>query len=90
MNNIEIWIAVYVIINIIVFLMFIADKVRAKTKSWRISENALIVGALFGAIGATLGMWVGHHKVSKLKFKLVYVFLIIHLILIVLIAIGKI
>ena len=57
-------------LNSAVFLLYGADKSRAKRGEWRISENALIVPAFFlGASGALLGMVVFNHKTSKTKFR---------------------
>lgn len=70
---------VYAILNVIAFALFLIDKAKAKLGAWRTTENTLLFFAFFGAIGATLGMLVAHHKVSKPKFKLVYVFLVINI-----------
>lgn len=74
--------AVYVVINAIVFAMYAWDKHKAKTDKWRTKESTLLLGALFGPWGAAIGMKVAHHKTQKTKFKLVYVFLVLHIILI--------
>lgn len=70
---------VYIIINLIVFGMYIWDKHKAKSDKWRTKESTLIIGALFGPWGAFAGMQLAHHKTRKLKFKLVYVFLVLHI-----------
>ena len=74
--------AVYVVINAIVFAMYAWDKHKAKTDKWRTKESTLLLWALFGPWGAAIGMKVAHHKTQKTKFKLVYVFLVLHIILI--------
>lgn len=74
--------AIYVVINAIVFAMYAWDKHKAKTDKWRTKESTLLLGALFGPWGAAIGMKVAHHKTQKTKFKLVYVFLVLHIILI--------
>ena len=74
--------AVYVVINAIVFAMFAWDKHKARTDKWRTKESTLLLGALFGPWGAAIGMKVAHHKTQKTKFKLVYVFVVLHIILI--------
>ena len=79
MSNGMIFLIVYVIINFLVFVLYGIDKAKAKAGAWRISENTLIISALFGAIGAVLGMQFFHHKTQKPKFKIVYVFAIIHI-----------
>ena len=56
--------------NIIVFLIYGADKAFAKLNKRRISERALILYAfLMGGIGAKLGMILFRHKTLKLKFR---------------------
>lgn len=70
---------VYIVINLIVFGMYAWDKHKAKTDKWRTKESTLIIGALFGPWGAFIGMQLAHHKTRKLKFKLVYVFLVLHI-----------
>ena len=57
-------------INIVTFLVYGIDKVKAKQGSWRISEATLLVLAIIGgSIGALLGMKVWHHKTMHKKFK---------------------
>ncbi len=73
---------VYVILNIIAFLAFVWDKHKAKEDMWRTRESTLIALAFFGPFGATAGMLLVRHKTRKLKFKLVYIFLILHIIVI--------
>ncbi len=70
---------VYIVINLIVFGMYVWDKHKAKSDKWRTKESTLIIGALFGPWGAFAGMQLTHHKTRKLKFKLVYVFLVLHI-----------
>lgn len=72
---------VYVILNAISFAMYIWDKHKAQTDQWRTKESTLLVAALIAPWGATIGMKTARHKTRKLKFKLVYVFLVIHIIL---------
>lgn len=56
--------------NIFTMLLYGIDKLKAKRRSWRISETALIVPAfLLGGTGAILGMVVFNHKTSKGKFR---------------------
>ena len=60
-------------------MMFFSDKWKAVKGKWRTTENALLFSALLGPFGATLGMHLAHHKTNKPKFKLVYLFLILHI-----------
>ncbi len=77
-------IILYIILNIIAFSMYLADKRKAINGEWRTTENALIAIGLLGPFGAVAGMHVAHHKTQKIKFKLNYIFLAIHVVLIVL------
>ena len=49
-------IAVYLVLNVIAFLAFVWDKHKAKNDMWRTRESTLILLALFGPFGATIGM----------------------------------
>lgn len=52
------------------FLSMGADKHRARTGAWRIPEATLFLLALLGgALGATLGMHVFHHKTKHWYFR---------------------
>ncbi len=74
-------IIVYVVLNIVVAFTYSYDKFKAKHNWWRVSENTLIFMSLIAPFGALHGMNKAHHKTHKLKFKLVYVFLLAHIIL---------
>ena len=57
------------IINIITVFLFLIDKIKAKTNTFRISEKTLLLFSFFGgAIGGLFGMVVFNHKISKPKF----------------------
>ena len=79
MEYLYIAIAVYAVLNVISMLMFFSDKRKAVKGKWRTTENALLFSAFLGPFGATLGMHLAHHKTNKPKFKLVYLFLILHI-----------
>lgn len=52
-----------VIINVLGFLMFGYDKLKAKRSGWRIPESRfLFIGLLGGAAGIYLGMKLFRHK----------------------------
>lgn len=72
----------YVVVNIVVLGMYAWDKHKAKSGKWRTPEKTLLIAALFGPWGAAIGMRLAHHKTRKVKFKLVYVFLILHIVII--------
>ncbi len=59
----------YVVVNVVAFGMFGADKYFAKNDMWRISEKALLgVAAIGGAFGAFAGMETFRHKTKHAKF----------------------
>ncbi len=74
-------ISIYFVLNVISFLVYGADKAKAKLKWWRIPEKHLLMIALIAPIGALVGMQVFRHKIRKSIFKyLVPVFVAIHLV----------
>ena len=68
MNNI---ISCYILgINVIAFLVYGIDKLKARKGWWRIPEaTLLLLAAIGGSIGAWLGMKVWHHKTMHRKFR---------------------
>ena len=57
--------------NIIVFIMYGADKRKAKKAKRRTSEKALLIAAfLLGGVGAAFGMRVFRHKTNHWKFRI--------------------
>ncbi|WP_255332961.1 DUF1294 domain-containing protein [Methanocalculus taiwanensis] len=72
----------YVVLNIFSFLTFADDKLKAKNNSWRTSEKRLLIYAFVGPFGALAGMKLLRHKTQKLKFKIVYIFLLLHILVI--------
>ena len=64
--------AIYLIgINILTFLIFGADKWKAKRDKWRIPEDTLIWLAIVGgSVGALLGMYLFRHKTKHRKFQI--------------------
>ena len=67
-NTYKIFIILFLIVNIVVFAMYGIDKWKAIHHKWRIPEATLIGAAVFGVVGALLGMIVFHHKIRKPKF----------------------
>ena len=54
---------IFIIWNIIVFLIYGLDKLKSIKKWWRIPEKVLLgCAACFGWAGAYLGMMFFHHK----------------------------
>ena len=57
-------------INVITFVVYGIDKLKAKKGKWRIPEGTLLLLAIVGgSIGAWCGMKVWHHKTMHKKFK---------------------
>ena len=57
-------------INVITFMVYGIDKLKAKKGKWRIPEATLLLLAIVGgSIGAWTGMKVWHHKTLHKKFK---------------------
>ena len=75
--------AVYLVLNLVALVAFVWDKHKAQNDKWRTKESTLLILAFFGPFGATIGMLAVRHKTQKPKFKLVYVFLVLHIILII-------
>lgn len=61
--------AAFALINLITFMLFGFDKIRAEQGSWRVSEGTLLAWAFFGgSIGAYAGRAVFRHKTRKQPF----------------------
>ena len=59
-----------VIINIIAFIVYGIDKLKAKRGKWRIPEATLLFLTIIGgSIGAWCGVKVWHHKTLHKKFR---------------------
>lgn len=64
-----IWL-VWAVINLIVFLLYGADKRRARKNAWRIPEKTLLAGTwLMGGVGAWLAMRTFRHKTKHIAFQ---------------------
>lgn len=71
MFYIELFIYYIAAINIIAFIVYGIDKLKAKKGYWRIPESTLLLLAAFGgSIGAWCGMMVWRHKTKHLKFRI--------------------
>ena len=65
-----IWSA-WLLINLLVFILYGADKYRAKKKQRRIPEKTLLLGAwLLGGVGAWLAMRMFRHKTKHMAFQI--------------------
>ena len=57
-------------INVVTFIVYGIDKLKAKNGKWRIPESTLLLLAIVGgSIGAWGGVKVWHHKTMHKKFK---------------------
>ena len=57
-------------INVITFIVYGIDKLKAKKGKWRIPESTLhLLAIVGGSIGAWCGVKVWHHKTMHKKFK---------------------
>lgn len=64
------WLAVYLaVINLATFIVYGADKRRARKGKWRVPEKTLfLLPLLGGSAGALLGMRMFHHKMKHWYF----------------------
>lgn len=63
------WI-VWASVNLVVFLLYGLDKLKAVRGKWRIPEKTLLTGTwLMGGVGAMLGMKTFRHKTKHLVFQ---------------------
>ena len=61
--------SILLIMNVTAFLLMRTDKRRARHQEERIPERVLLlVAAFFGALGASLAMYIYHHKTRHLRF----------------------
>lgn len=77
----------YLLWNLVVFVVYGIDKLKAKAGAFRIPERVLItLAAAFGAVGAWAGMKTFRHKTQTPKFTiLIPVFALLNLVIIFLI-----
>ena len=60
-----------VLINLVTFFVYGADKRRARQGKWRVPEKTLfLLPLLGGSVGALLGMRVFHHKTKHWYFRI--------------------
>ena len=60
-----------VLINLAAFMLYGADKKRARKKEWRISEKTLFLAAIIGgSAGALAGMYFFRHKTKHWYFRI--------------------
>ena len=60
----------YLLINLVAFLLMYIDKESAKSGGWRIPEKTLfLAAALGGGVGGTIGMFRLRHKTKHWYFQ---------------------
>jgi len=68
-NYFPLGLALYILWNLIGFIMVLLDKRRAKQNEWRIKERTFFLWALaFGAAGILIGMHAFRHKTRHRSF----------------------
>ena len=74
---------IYALINGVVFFIFAFDKYKAGKNTWRTPENAVTGFCPYRAFWTFAAMLLFRHKTRKLKFYLVPVIALLHVILII-------
>ena len=74
-------------VNLIAFIAYGIDKLKARRSCWRIPEATLIgLASIGGSVGAWMGMKIWHHKTKHKKFRYgIPAILLIHIVLAILI-----
>jgi uncharacterized membrane protein YsdA (DUF1294 family) len=69
------YVAVILVMSLIAFIAYGADKRKAKNKEWRTKESVLLgLGFFGGSVGAILGMKCFHHKTKHWYFWAINIF----------------
>lgn len=69
MHNLLI-LSLIVLLNLITFIVYGIDKLKARKNKWRKPDSTLMLLAIIGgSIGALLGIKVWHHKTLHRKFR---------------------
>ncbi|HOA19270.1 MAG TPA: DUF1294 domain-containing protein [Sedimentibacter sp.] len=78
MVNIKYIMFYLLIINLISFALFFADKQKSKRDKWRIKESTLhLVSFMGGTLGSIAAMILFHHKTKKPKFVIITIIALI-------------
>ena len=68
-DRLLIFLTVLVILELTAFALFWVDKAAARNGGGRVRERTLLLSALFGGIGAWLGLILLRHKTRKEGFR---------------------
>ena len=79
---------IYALLNLFAFAAYRHDKKSAERTAWRTPERSLLLFALIGPFGALAAMRRFRHKTQKGKFRLVPVFLCLHLVVFAALVLG--
>ncbi|RRD94796.1 DUF1294 domain-containing protein [Clostridiales bacterium COT073_COT-073] len=71
------FLAIYIVLQIIAFVLYGVDKYKAQKKLYRLSEKLLLGIAILAPFGAYMGMHVFRHKTQKIYFWAVTIFMIV-------------
>ena len=78
MVNIKYIMFYLLIMNLISFALFFADKQKSKRDKWRIKESTLhFVSFMGGTLGSIAAMILFHHKTKKPKFVIITIIALI-------------
>lgn len=61
---------IFLLLNLINFILYGIDKYKAKHDLWRISEKTLLTLSIMAGFGGLIGMKIFHHKTREKKFYL--------------------
>lgn len=62
----------FILINIVTFIMYGIDKLKARSRGWRVSELALLLPAVLGGCwGAGMAMLLFRHKTKHWSFRII-------------------
>ncbi len=77
-------------INLLTFIVFCLDKIKAKSGGWRIPERTLLLLSLSGGFpGGWMAMILGRHKVKDLSFLPFMVFITLAWIIVIIVFLVK-
>lgn len=79
----DLFLLLYAGANLLSFVIFLHDKIRAQRGAWRTKEATLLLLAAAGPFGALLSMLVFRHKTRHTRFLLVWLFAALHLVFII-------